>query len=97
MCSMTQEMSFPRYPASIPQSPSHINTKYHHHLSRKKGESVKLSVLAYSAYRDISTHRVFTQDFLLEKGVQGSSRGPWLSQLSIAQLEPSVLPEAFVL
>ena len=90
-------MSFLRYPASIPQSPSQTYFKYHHHLIRKKGESFRLSVHAYSAYGDISTHRVFCQDFLLEKGVQGSSRGPWLSQLSIAQLEPSVLPEAFVL
>ena len=38
-----------------------------------------------------------TQDFLLEKGVQGSSPGAWLSQLSIAQFEPPILPETLVL
>ena len=95
-CGMTQETSFPVYPARIPQSPSHVNTIYHRHLSHKKGESVGFSVIVYSAYGDISTHRISTQDLLLEKGVQGSSPGAWLSQLSIAQLEPSVLPETFV-
>ena len=95
-CGMTQQKSFPTYPARIPQSPSHINTIYHRHLSHKKGESVGFSVTVHSAYGNISTHRISTQEFLLETGVQCSSPGAWLSQLSIAQLDPPVLPETFV-
>ena len=90
-------MSTTRYLTSSPQSSSQFDTQHPRHLSHKKENvCVVISACLFGIW-EISTHRVSSQDLRLEKGVQGSSRGAWFSQLSIAQLEASVPLEASVL